>query len=260
MRSVGLDLRPCLSRGTLRVIASRPTVHGLEQHLVAIHKQVSELKPAVVVLDPITNMISVGTVTESRSMLTRLIDFLKVKGVTTFFTSLTIGGKALEETDLGISSLIDTWLMLAMVRSEGERNRTLAIIKSRGMAHSNQAVEYRFSSRGLELVDTYLGMSGVLTGTARLVKEAEDRAVLDGYRDDLELRERERERRRRGAEAQVTALREELAAEVAQIDRGIQDVTRRRERLLHERQVMARSRKAFAPSLAGKRPKEDPRS
>jgi circadian clock protein KaiC len=211
-----------------------------------MHREVSTFRPAVVVVDPITNLINVGTTTETHSMLTRLMDFLKLQGVTTFFTSLTVGGEALEQTDLGISSLIDTWLVLAVVRSSGERNRTLTIVKSRGMPHSNQAVEYRLSARGVELMDTYLGPSGVLTGSARLAKEAEDRAVMEGYADDLQLRRQERKRRRKRTEAQIAGMKEELAADLVEMERGINDVARRRERLIEERTMMARSRQAFS--------------
>ena len=256
MRSIGIELRPLMDQGLLRVMAARPTIQGLEKHLVTMHREVTNFRPAVVVVDPITNLINVGTTTETQSMLTRLLDFLKLEGITTFFTSLTSGGESLEQTDVGISSLIDTWLVLAAVRSAGERNRTLTIVKSRGMAHSNQAVEYRLSSRGLELVDTYLGPGGVLTGSARVAKEAEDRAVMQGYADDIALRQLERERREKRVEAQIAGMREELAADMVQLERGIKDVARQRERLLEERRVMASSRQAFSRTSTRHRRKE----
>ena len=168
MQSVDIQLEPYIKKGLLKVLPSRPTAHGLEMHLVSMHKAVNQFEPDVVVVDPITNLISVGNTPEIQSMMTRLIDFLKLRGTTTFFTSLTSGDSALEQSEVGISSLIDSWLMLQIVRSGGERNRTLTIIKSRGMAHSNQAVEYRLSDDGLHLVDTYVGAAGVLTGSARL--------------------------------------------------------------------------------------------
>jgi len=246
MRSIGLDLRPYLDEGTLRIVAARPTLQGLERHLLTMHREVTTFRPAVVLVDPITNLVNVGTTVETQSMLTRLLDFLKVQGITTFFTSLTSGSGSVEETDLGISSLIDTWLVLNVVRSAGERNRTLTIVKSRGMDHSNQAVEYRLSRHGLELMDTYLGSSGVLTGSARLAKEAEDRAVMEGYADDIALREEERSLLRKRLEAQISGLRKELAADMVEIERGIKEAARKRGRLIEERRVMARSRQAFA--------------
>src|SRR6185295_1829508 len=250
MRSIGIDLRPWLDQGLLRIVASRPTIQGLERHLVAMHREVTAFRPAVGVVDPITNLIDVGTNAEAQSMLTRLMDFLKVQGITTFFTSLTQGGVALEQTEMGISSLIDTWLVLAVVRSGGERNRTLTIVKSRGMAHSNQVVEFGLTRRGVELMDTYLGPSGVLTGSARLAKEAEDQAVMEGYEDDLALRRQERTRREKRAVAQLTGMKEELSADLVEIDRGINDVARQRERLVEERKAMARSRQAFSGTRA----------
>jgi circadian clock protein KaiC len=179
MRSIGLRLDPYIKQGLLKVMPSRPTAHGLEMHLVCMHKAVSDFQPDVVLVDPITNLINVGTTPETTSMMTRLIDFLKMRGTTTFFTSLTTGGSDLEQTEVGISSLVDTWLLLQVMRCGGERNRTLTIIKSRGMAHSNQTSEYRLSDSGIKIVDTYLGAADVLTGSARLAKEAEDEAALE---------------------------------------------------------------------------------
>ena len=178
MRSIGVRLDPFIKQGLLKVMPSRPTAHGLEMHLVSMHKAVTEFQPDIVLVDPITNLITVGTTPETTSMMTRLIDFLKMRGTTTFFTSLTAGGNDLEQTEVGISSLIDTWLLLQVVRIGGERNRTLTIIKSRGMAHSNQTSEYRLSNSGLEIVDTYLGAADVFTGSARLAKEPGDKAAL----------------------------------------------------------------------------------
>jgi circadian clock protein KaiC len=216
-----------------------------------MHQAVTDYRPDVVVVDPITNLISVGTSPETQSMMTRLIDFLKMRGTTTFFTSLTSGGSDLEQSEVGISSLVDTWLMLEVVRSGGERNRCLTIIKSRGMAHSNQAAEYRLSDQGLELLDTYLGPSGVLTGSARIAREAEDQAALASAAERIASREAERERRRKAFERQEAELRERYQADDAALEREIQEAALGRQRLLTERTAMARSRQAFA-SAAGK--------
>jgi hypothetical protein len=137
-------------------------------HLVCMHKAVSDFQPDVVLVDPITNLINVGTTPETTSMMTRLIDFLKMRGTTTFFTSLTTRGSDLEQTEVGISSLVDTWLLLQVMRCGGERNRTLTIIKSRGMAHSNQTSEYRLSDSGIEIVDTKRICEEHLKGQYRL--------------------------------------------------------------------------------------------
>ncbi len=245
MRSVGADLQPCMVRGMLKVCAARPTVHGLEMHLVSMHRTVDEFKPRVVIVDPITNLVGVGTRAETQAMMIRLIDFLKGRGTTLLLTSLTNGRDNLEQTEIGISSLVDTWLLLSIERVAGERNRTIAVIKSRGMAHSNQAAEYRLGAQGLQILDTYLGASGVLTGSARLAKEAEDQAAMAAHEDAIALREQQRASRRKILESKITALRAELAAEDAEIERAIRQEKRLRDRAMIDRQTMARSRNAF---------------
>ncbi len=217
-----------------------------------MHKLIDEFRPDVIVVDPITNLVNVGTQLETHSMLTRLIDYLKTKGITSLLTSLTTGGDAVEESEVGISSLIDTWLLLAIVRSGGERNRTVAIIKSRGMPHSNQASEFRLSERGFELLDAYLGASGVLTGSARIAKEAEDKAAAVAHARQIERLQQQRESRRRLVEAKIAELRHELEVEEADLDRAIHAETRRQEQITVDRNVMARSRLAFG-SANGKR-------
>jgi circadian clock protein KaiC len=257
MQSVDIQLEPYIKKGLLKVLPSRPTAHGLEMHLVSMHKAVSQFAPDVVVVDPITNLISVGNTPEIQSMMTRLIDFLKMRGATTFFTSLTAGGNDLEQSEVGISSLIDTWLMLQIVRNGGERNRTLTIIKSRGMAHSNQAVEYRLSDGGLHLVDTYLGAAGVLTGSARLAKEAEDEAALTAGAQEIARKQEERVRRRKVLQRQIVELREQFQAEDAALAQNIQQAIRQREGLAAERATMAESRQAF--TLGNGRSRKDGR-
>jgi circadian clock protein KaiC len=260
MRSVGIVLEPHVESGLLKVLPSRPTIHGLEMHLIAMHKAVTGFHPDIVIVDPITNLISVGTTPETASMMTRLIDFLKMRGTTTFFTSLTSGGNDLEQSEVGISSLIDTWLMLQIVRSGGERNRTLTIIKSRGMAHSNQASEYRLSNRGVKIVDTYFGAGDVVTGSARLAKEAEDAATLLAGAEEIARKQAERERRRKSLERQLVELREQFEAEDAVIKSDIQEATLRRERLSAGRMAMGESRRAFAPASKNGQSKRSKRS
>ncbi len=157
MRSIGLDLVPWLEEGLLRVHASRPTQHGLEMHLATIHKQVREFRPATVVFDPVSNFIAAGSVTEARSMLMRLVDFLKAEQITALFTDLTPGGAAQEATQVDISSLIDTWLLIRDVEQGGERNRGIYVLKSRGMAHSNQVCEFLLTDRGIDVQDVRAG-------------------------------------------------------------------------------------------------------
>ena len=154
MRSIGLDFAPWVERGLLHFLADRPSRYGLEAHLAGVHRAVRAHQPSVVVIDPITNLLQIGTPSEVRIMLARIIDYLKTAGVTALFTSLTPGRRSAMESTAGISSLMDTWLVLTFAESRQERRRALAILKSRGMAHSNRIHEFIFTDRGIELMDT----------------------------------------------------------------------------------------------------------
>ena len=210
MASIGIDLKQWVSRGLLMFHSARSSLYGLEQHLVVIHKLVNEFEPAAVVMDPITNLTSVGDVDDIKSMLTRVMDFLKSRLITTLFTSLTEGGLAIERTDVGISSLMDTWLLVQNIESAGERNRILYLLKSRGMAHSNQVREFLLSDRGIELIDVYTGQGNVYTGSARKIQEAADNAEASAKQQAAEKRQRELAQERLDLEAQVQALRSRL--------------------------------------------------
>ncbi len=224
MRSIGIDLERWLKKGLLQIHASRPTLHGLEQHLVTMHDIVSAFRPAVVAIDPISNLTTDDNETEVKPTLMRLIDFLKMEQITAIFTSLTsegAGTTAPEDSQVGVSSLMDVWLLLRNHEHRGERNRTLFVLKARGMAHSNQVREFVFSEAGLDLVDVYLGNGGVLTGTARVAQEAQERATEEMRRDDHERRLRQLASRRQAIEAQISALRAEAVAETAEVDFAI---------------------------------------
>jgi circadian clock protein KaiC len=158
MLSIGINLEPYVKRGLLRFHTSRPTLYGLETHLTVMHKQIEEFKPSVVVVDPVTNMMSAGVAQDVRSMLLRLMDYLKGRQITTMMTSLSSVGDAIDESVGGVSSLIDTWVFVQDIEIGGERNRGLYILKSRGMAHSNQIREFVLSDHGIELLDVYLGV------------------------------------------------------------------------------------------------------
>lgn len=244
MRSVGLDLRPWVDKGLLQIHSARPSSHGLEMHLVAIHKLVRKVRPRVIVMDPISNLIAVGTLSETNAMLVRLIDFFKASGITAMFTSLATQGDTLEQSEVAVSSLIDSWLLVRDLELSGERNRTLVILKSRGMNHSNQVREFRLTSSGIELRDAYLGAHGVLTGSARLGQEARDR-------EDELIRLEETMRvqsdlaiRRQAIETQIAALQEQLRAIAGDLDRVMGERRRREERVGGDRRAMSASRHA----------------
>lgn len=211
--SIGFDLGSHLERGLLCCHSVRPTLYGLENHLVALHKLVAEWQPVAVILDPISNFAAVGDTAEVKVMLTRMIDYLKREGITALFTSLAQGSDAgqLEQTDEGVSTLIDTWLLVQMVQSAGERNRLLYVLKSRGMAHSNQVRELLLSDRGIDLADVYTGTGVVQTGAARLIQQMRDEAESIAQRQAFERRRQDLDRERRALAAQIESLQARLA-------------------------------------------------
>lgn len=243
MKSIGIDLKTHVDNGLLSFQAWRPSSYSLEMHLVRLHKFVEEFKPDAVIVDPITNLIAAaGEESEVNAVLTRLIDFLKLKQITTVFTSLTSAASAAESTDVGISSLIDTWLLVRDLESNGERNRALYVIKSRGMAHSNQVREFLMTSRGVQLIPAYLGMQGVVTGTSRIIQEAEENAAQFRMRRELERKRLKLEAKRKAMEAQIAALQ-------AEYDIAEKEVMA----VLEEAEAAARQRSADRAALAKSR-------
>jgi circadian clock protein KaiC len=242
MRSIGLNLEPWVKQDLLRFHAARPSLYGLEMHLAVTLKAIKEFEPSVVIVDPITSFESSGNDLEIKSMLIRLIDFLKVKGITVLMTSLTSGGGALERSDGQISSLIDTWLLLRDIELNGERNRGMYVLKSRGMAHSNQIREFVLTNRGVELCDVYVGPGGVLTGSSRLAQEARETAERLVAKQEVEQQQAALDRKRHALEAQIAALRAGFAADEVEVKRFIRQGEQRAERLVADREAMGRSR------------------
>jgi circadian clock protein KaiC len=246
MRSIGLNLEQWSKKNLLEFHSSRAMFYGLEMHLAIIHKLVNEFEPKVVVLDPIGSLIQAGNSRDAHIMLIRLIDFLKQKGITAFLTNLTSGGTALERTDVEISSIVDTWLLMRDMEVGGERNRALYVLKSRGMAHSNQLREFLLTPRGVDLLDVYLGPEGVLTGSSRLSQEAREKEAALLRQHQADYRERERKRKREALEARIDALRKEFEIDEDEAaNSGIEEMDRTRN-LDENRTAMARSRQADA--------------
>jgi len=228
MRSIGIDLAPWVKKGLLQVHASRPTLQGLEQHLLSLHDTVQAFRPAVVVVDPISNLTSERSDAEAKPTLMRLIDFLKQQQITTLFTSLTTEGtdpSAAENSQVGVSSLMDAWMLLRNVEFNGERNRMIFVLKARGMAHSNQVREFVLSARGIDLVDVVLGAGGVLTGNAHVAQEAHELAAAELRRDDHARKLRQLASKRKAIEAQIAALHAEGEAEEAEVTFAIAQET-----------------------------------
>ena len=246
MASIGIDLEPWVRKGLLRFHASRPTYAGIEEVLLVTHKHIASFHPSIVVIDPMTNLLSVSTLNEVRSMLTRLVDFLKTKAITAVFTSLTLAGGSLEANEADVSSLMDTWILLKAMEVGGERNRALYVLKSRGMEHSNQIREFVLTNDGLRLLDVYLGPEGVLTGSARVSQEGREKAAGTSRRQQLEGRGRELERKREIFEARMTMLRAEFEVEEEVIQQSISESKLLDAELLQDRGQMVRSREADA--------------
>jgi len=251
MKSIGLDLERWIKKGLLRFHATRSTVYGLEMHLVTAHKVIREFQPHVVVLDPIGNLTMAGTVDDTTSMLTRLMDYLKSQKITAVWTSLT-SGDATETTDVRISSLVDTWLLLRDIELGGERNRAMYVLKSRGMAHSNQIREFLLTEHGIELTDVYLGPEGVLTGSARQSQEAKETAEALAHEQEIAARRRELDRKRLALEARIAAMRMEFEAEEEESKRMIGEEQARSDKVRQDRERMAASRHADAKQISNK--------
>ena len=214
MRSLGLDLRPWVDAGVLRIWASRPSAFGLETHLAMLAQLAEELSPSVVVIDGIASLASGGSAQEVASTVGRKLDLLKSRGITTLATALAQGD---EPSMASLPTMVDTWLLLRNVENDGERNRLLFVLKSRGSAHSNQVREFVLTDHGIELVDVYIGAAGVLAGSARLAQQAAERAEQLRQSGDLDRRRRGLRRSIAEREAHLAAVQEELAAERAEI-------------------------------------------
>jgi circadian clock protein KaiC len=243
MGSIGIDLARWIKKGLLKFHSARPSLYGLEMHLVTFHKAIEEFNPRVFIVDPISNLIAAGTASAVKSILTRLIDYLKMKEICTFLTDLTHFGGSLERTSEEISSLIDTWLLLRDIELRGERNRGLYILKSRGMAHSNQIQEFLLTNQGIDLIDIYTGSGEALTGSARAAQEAEEKASELARRHEADRRFREQESKRKALEAKIAALRAEFDAESEELNLMVEEERKRQVLLEEDRLKMAHLRK-----------------
>jgi circadian clock protein KaiC len=250
MHSIGLRLEPLVKRDLLRFHSARPSLYGLEMHLATMFKEIASFKPHVVIVDPITSLMDAGADYETKGMVTRLIDYLKGGQVTSLFTSLTQGGHALQQSEMSMSSLMDSWLLLQDLEGNGERNRTLYVLKARGMAHSNQIREFLISDRGIDLVDAYIGPSGVLTGSARAAQNSLEKAAILASQQEAARRKRELERKREAIERQISGLRSDYESETMELRRVDEQVGTRALTLTTERAASGRLRQADAKITA----------
>jgi circadian clock protein KaiC len=244
MRSVGIDLEKFVKKGLLQFQNARPSAWGLEIHLAMIHKTIADFNPSVVVVDPITNFLAVGDQVDTKAMLTRLIDFLKTREITGFFSSLTSAQSEIEDSEVGVSSLMDAWLLVRTIESNGERNRGLYILKARGIAHSNQIREFLLTEHGIELIDAYIGADGVLMGSARSGQLARER-VMERERQQATARKQHELRRKQELyEAQLRALQNQYETEREAILMELDEEQKRLKEAAEQRVEIARLRKA----------------
>ena len=242
MQSVGIDLARHRDAGLLQFEAARPTLYGLEMHLARMNRDIEVFGPHIIVVDPISAFR--GPLMETHATLIRLADICKTKGVTAVFTSLSSSGELMDESDRSVSSLMDTWISLRDVEANGEMNRVLYLLKSRGMSHSKQLREYQLTERGIELIDVYVGPEGVLTGTARLSQEAREGEAELARRQATQRRQREVERRRAAVEREMAEKRAALEAEEAEVATLIQQEEARERAVTANRSNMAARRGA----------------
>lgn len=242
MRSIGIDLKAHIDKGLLEMHAARPTLNGLEMHLVSIHKHVARFKPRAVILDPITNFINIGSVSEVKSMLIRLIDFLQSENITVLFTALTLNTIVNEQTDEGVSSLVDAWLLVRDIESNGERNRGMYIMKSRGMKHSNQVREFVITDNGLDLVDVYLGTDGVLIGSAREAQQLVEATGKVLRKHALNRKDLEIQRKRKVLEAKIASLHEEFESVQDELNKSYVEEDLKKEIMEKNRQQLINNR------------------
>jgi circadian clock protein KaiC len=244
MRSIGIDLEQWVKKGLLYFQATRPAFAGLEMQLTMMHKATIKFDPQVVIVDPLNGFIAGDNITDVKSMLMRLADFLKTKQISSMFTQLMSSNVAHGTSDIAISSMVDTWLVMHDIEIGGERNRCLYIIKSRGMAHSNQVRECLITDHGVELCEVYVGAGGVLTGSARIAQEAQELALTLTRKQEVERRQIEIESRRQALEAKVAALRAEFGVQEAESMKIITQEQAQASQLLTGRSEMGLSRSA----------------
>ena len=238
MLSIGINLEPFIKNGTLKVHAARHTAYGLEMHLATMHKIINDYKPQTIIVDPISNLMTSGTINEVKSMLVRLIDFIKVNQMTALFTDLSTADFS-ESTEVGVSSLMDTWILLKSLENNGERNRGIYVLKARGMRHSNQIREFIITSKGINLIEAYSGADGVLTGTARVAQEALDNASQILRNQETERKHRESKRKKLSFEAEFALLKSKYETEEDELNRAIEQETVGEAALLRERRKIA---------------------
>ena len=211
-------------------------------------KQVDEFRPSVVVLDPISSFEGAGSLFDARAMVMRMIDLLKSRQISTLFTALTPGGETAEQTSVGLSSLIDSWILLRNIEQSGERTRGLYTLKSRGMKHSDQVRELVITDHAVKLEEICVGPEGVLVGSARLAQQMRDRATVTASRGEIEHKRTLLARKRNALKARIAELETEFTAEAHDIEQAIAQEKERQDALASGRATQALQRERASPS------------
>ncbi|MDB5287784.1 MAG: KaiC 1 [Mucilaginibacter sp.] len=246
IRSIGIDLQKHIDSGLLHFNASRPNLYGLEMHLVAMHKCIKKYKPSVVIIDPITNFINIGSVSEVKNMLVRMIDYLQEEQISVMFTALSLNTIVNEQTDEGVSSLVDAWILVRDIEFNGERNRGLYVMKSRGMKHSNQVREFVITDKGLNLIEVYLGPGGVLTGSARQEQMLLEETGAALHSQAIGRKDREILRKRKVLEAKIASLNSEYESVEEELNKVYLEEELKKQILAKSREEVIRLRKGEA--------------
>ena len=242
MKSIGINLQPHVDKNLLHFEASRPTMYGLEMHLLNVYRKIREFKPAVVIVDPITNLITAGLMTEVKSILIRLIDFLQGEQITVLFTALNLNTVVSEQTDEGVSSLVDAWITVRDIESNGERNRGLYIMKSRGMQHSNQVREFVITNNGLDLIEIYMGPDGILTGSAREAHTLDEKMNIELRNNARNSKDRAIDRKRKVLEAKILSLKEEFDSVQDELNKSYMEDDLKKEIIEKNRNLLSQNR------------------
>ncbi|HEY3422417.1 MAG TPA: ATPase domain-containing protein, partial [Methanocellaceae archaeon] len=251
-RSIGLDLGHWVKKGLLKFYITRPALYGLEMHIVLIEDMLNKFQPSNAVLDPISDFIAIGGGNEVKSMLTRLQDMMKSRGMTVIYTDLLVGDISNpRRSEAYISSMIDTWILLRNIEYNGERSRGLTVIKSRGMPHSNQIREFVFSEKGIDLIQPYVGPAGVFMGSARVIQEAKDKQQIIGMEREIQNKKDILGEKRREYDAKIVALEARYNVEKKNFDKNIIEMEQDLDSLIKDRKIMSQERKSDVSRRGG---------
>ena len=251
MLSIGLNIAPYIKSGILRFYSSRPTLQNLELHLISIQKIIEEFKPEIIVLDPVTNLMSEGINSEIRQMLAHFVDFLKGQNITTLFTAaITLETIKSNPSDEGISAMMDTWILVRDIEKNGERNRGIYVLKSRGMTHSTQVREFIITNNGIQLLPIYITPDGVLTGSAKLEDTLKELGKNRARENKNKIEKSEVERKRKIMEANIGVLKANFESDVealnqAKGEKDLEEDTKKR----NKREIIAIRNKTGSAKL-----------